>query len=390
MRRPIDRRLLRSASFAVCLCWMIVGSSVKSVAQDKCDPEVTLTLATEEFNAGHFYGLPAILQPCLEKKAFTNEQLVRAYQLLTQTYLILEDPAAAEESYLNLLKANPEYVSNPDRDPIDVVYLSKKFTATPIFSWFVNVGGNVTVPRVIRTNVSHEGSEQHYYLRPRWNLGGGICWNYNDRITAELGLNLVNSSFRYYEDKIYAYDNLTVKETQLAIQTPLSIKYTFVKQGLSPYGYAGISTSLLLAANQNLLLLNRTPILTGNEINGFEESREEADQKITFKRDLVNRSFHVGAGFRWKYKLDYLFVDVKYSFGMNNVVNEKTFVRDSSVPSSDSPAFTVGYVDDYFRLDQAFISVGYIKPLYKPRKLKRARTRSVLRDVKDESNEATQ
>lgn len=393
MCRTIDRRLLRSTSSVICLFVMFIGIQLRVQAQDKCDPEVTLTLATEEFNAGHFIGIPAILKPCMDKKAFTNEQQVRAFQLLTQTYLILEDPQAAEESYLNLLKANPEYVSNPDRDPIDVVYLSRKFTATPIFSWFGVAGGNVTIPRVIRTNVSHDGSDQHYQVRPRWNLGGGIIWNYNDNLTAELGLNILNSSYRYYEDNIYVYDNLTVNETQYSVQTPLSVKYTFIRRkGISPYAYAGVSTNLLLSARQEFFFLNRTPILGGNdEITGYAESREEGEQDINFKRMFFNQSFHMGTGFRWKYKLDYFFVDLKYSFGRNNVVNEETFIRDNSRPESDAFAYKVGYVDDYFRLDQAFISVGYIKPLYKPRKLKRARsTKGVMKDVKKEEHAENQ
>lgn len=393
MRRPLDRKLLRSVSFAFCLCVILVGTDARAQGQDKCDPEATLTLATEEFNAGHFFGLPDLLKPCLEKRGFTKEQEVRAYQLLTQTYLIMEDPLAAEASYLNLLKANPEYVSNPDRDPIDVVYLSQKFTATPIFSWFASVGSNVTLPRVIGSNISHEGSQQNYYVRPRWNLGGGIIWNYNDNLTAELGLHVVNSSYRYVEDKMYTYDELTVNETQYTLKTPLSVKYTFIrKKGISPYAYAGLSSRFLLSAKQDFLLLNRTPTLDGNEVvTGFAESREEGEQTISYKRDFFNPSFHVGTGFRWKYKLDYFFVDLKYSFGMNNVVNEETFIRDLTRPGSDEFAFRVGYVDDYFRLDQAFISVGYIKPLYKPRKLKRARSsKGVLRDVKKESDEENQ
>jgi len=94
--------------------------------------EETLNTAAEEFAAGRFYGIPAMLKPCLDK-GFSREQRQRAYLLLTQTYLLLEDPVAAEASYLEVLKANPEFVADPARDPIDLVYLSKKFTAAPVF-----------------------------------------------------------------------------------------------------------------------------------------------------------------------------------------------------------------------------------------------------------------
>src|SRR4051812_28440872 len=82
------------------------------------DCEETLRQAQAEFNAGHFYGISAILKPCIDN-GFTKEQQQRAYLLLTQTYLLIDDPTAAEESYLKLLRANPEFETDILRDPID-------------------------------------------------------------------------------------------------------------------------------------------------------------------------------------------------------------------------------------------------------------------------------
>src|SRR6267154_5304702 len=111
----------------------LLGVSRSNLSAQDNNCEQTLSLAAAEFEAGRFYGLPDILKSCLAK-GFSTEQKIRAYLLLTQTYLILDNPTAAENSYLQLLKADPEYVANPVRDPIDVYYLSKKFTTTPIFN----------------------------------------------------------------------------------------------------------------------------------------------------------------------------------------------------------------------------------------------------------------
>jgi hypothetical protein len=51
-------------------------------------------------------------------------------------------------------------------------------------------------------------------------------------------------------------------------------------------------------------------------------------------------------------------------------------------------AFRWGLVDNFFRMDNLSISAGYVYPLYKPRKLKKARTKSVFRSIKKQSNEA--
>ena len=72
------------------------------------DCEQTLALATEEYNAGHFYNVPSILNDCLTK--FNRDQRQRAFLLLTQTYLLLDDPIGAQRSYLEVLAANPEFI----------------------------------------------------------------------------------------------------------------------------------------------------------------------------------------------------------------------------------------------------------------------------------------
>src|SRR5687768_13417769 len=117
--------------FLLCICGF-------SGAAQTDDCELTMTRAVDEFNAGHFYVIPSVLSPCLDK--FSAEQRQRAYLLLTQTYLLLDDPIGAKQSYLGVLKANPEFVADTALHPIDVIYLSKKFTATSVFSWFAKAG----------------------------------------------------------------------------------------------------------------------------------------------------------------------------------------------------------------------------------------------------------
>jgi hypothetical protein len=362
-------------------CWLLF-TSLTIQAQNDC--ETILNKATDEFNAGHFYGLSAVLKPCIDNKGFSKEQLVRAYQLLTQTYLILDDPMGAEQSYLELLGANPEYISNPSRDPIDVVYLSKKFTATPIFSWYSEVGANITSPYVIRDHKVFEGSHQQYKLRPGFTIGGGFIWNINNKLTVEAGGNIITSSFEYLEDKINIYDNLTMTESQFSVGIPVSLKYTFVRSHISPYVYTGVSANLRLSVNQNYVFQNITPSQDGN--TPIIQSTER-DLKINFRRDFLNRSVHIGAGAKLKYKLKYFFADVRYSFGLNNVVVNDYLIRKEGEKDSDLAAFTVGYIDDYFRLNQFTLTIGYINPWYKPRKLKHTRTRGVLRDVKKQNDE---
>src|SRR5689334_20108405 len=93
----------------VCIGLCLWSASV--LAQDE-SCEITLTQATEEFQAGHFYSIPSILSRCLD--LFTPEQRIRANTLLTQTYLLLDDPVGAKRSYMEILKTNPEFTADPN------------------------------------------------------------------------------------------------------------------------------------------------------------------------------------------------------------------------------------------------------------------------------------
>src|ERR1044071_8875323 len=95
--------------------------SVQGVFAQSDDCELTLSRAVDEYNAGHFYTIPSVLEPCLNQ--FTTEQRQRAYLLLTQTYLLMDDPIGAKQSYLSVLRANPEFVPDTAVHTIDVIYL---------------------------------------------------------------------------------------------------------------------------------------------------------------------------------------------------------------------------------------------------------------------------
>src|SRR5690606_30004874 len=102
---------------------IVIGSVLSASAWAQGNTcEEQLNAATAEYEAGRFYSIASMLKPCLDK-GFTNEQKKRAYLLLTQTYLLLDDPIGADNSYLEVLRADPEFEADTARDQIEVVYL---------------------------------------------------------------------------------------------------------------------------------------------------------------------------------------------------------------------------------------------------------------------------
>ncbi|MEZ4972523.1 MAG: porin family protein [Cyclobacteriaceae bacterium] len=356
----------------------LVACSVGTGFGQDTDCLQTLARANDEFTAGRFFGIPALLKNCLDN-GFTNEQKIQAYQLLTQAYLILDDPIAAEDSYLKLLKADPEFVASPDKDPIDIVYLSKKFTATPILTPHFRVGTNVSFVRTIY-EVSTEGYpvDRKNNIRPGFSAGVGLDWNINDNISIAGELDFGSKSFKTTRNAISTDDFQESIERQLWLDVPFYVKYRDNFGKIRPFGYAGFAFNLLFTSTEELRTENRSA-------GGSQVPTEGPNEKIGYKRNLFNRSMLVGGGAYYKIGKDFLFADVRYMAGMTNLANE----NENYYNENGSLATSIGryrWIGDYFRLDNVSFSIGYVKPLYNPRKIKKANTRKVLREINKEDN----
>ncbi|MFZ1809286.1 MAG: outer membrane beta-barrel protein [Cyclobacteriaceae bacterium] len=339
----------------------------------------TLALANEEFNAGRFFGIPSLLKECLDR-GFTAEQRVQAYYLLAQAYLILDDPIAAEDSYLKLLKADPEFVATPENDPIDLVYLSKKFTATPIFTPHFRAGGNVSLVRTIhKNNTEPYPVERNNKLRPGFQFGGAIEWNINDNISVGSGLMFAFKSFKIEKTGISLDDRQEIIERQTWFDVPLYVKYRDNAGKVRPYGYAGLSLNALVGSNVELRLENLSS-------SGSQVTTEGPDEKVGYKRMFLNRSLLVGGGVYYKVGRNFIFADLRYMAGLNNLVNvEENYYGEDGAFSQNGTRYR--WVGDYYRLDNVSLSIGFVKPLYNPRKIKRVNTKKVMRDISKGENQ---
>lgn len=351
----------------------------------KTDCLQVLSQAENEFNAGHFYGLSSLLQECLENNGFTNEQKVRAYILLTQAYLLTDDPIAADDSYLRLLKADPEYIADEIKDPVDVYYLSKKFTATPRFTpTLVKAGTNVSFVRTIHrinTNSTPDSSKYKHLLKFGFQIGSGIDWNLSDNISVGAEVIFAQRSFETIGNHIFGGDDQIGRERQFWFDVPLYLKYADHLGKIRPFGYVGFAMNFLVADKAQLAFINRTTALDASQSTN-ENRTQGADVDLNYKRNFLNRSLVFGGGIRYKIGKDFVVFDMRYMAGLSNVTNTKYNFYDNK--RDYTMASTIGkysFIGDYFRLDNLSLSIGYVKPLYDPRKIKKARTKSAMKQI---------
>ncbi|NJN41189.1 MAG: PorT family protein [Flammeovirgaceae bacterium] len=272
---------------------MLVLCGTSAFGQDNTPCGVVLGHAEDEFTAGRFYGIPSLLSECLGGNELTNEQKVRAYHLLVQTYLLIDDPIGAENSYLNLLRADPEYIATVDKDPIDVFYISKKFTSTPIFTPFGRIGGNTSFVRPIHhVNTQSTPVETKNILKPGWQVGGGIDFNFNDNISLTGEANFSSKSFKESTSLIFADDVQNVTERQVWMDFPFYVKYQDDIGKIRPFGYSGIAINLLTSSKTEEVYTNKSPL--GTETG--DKTSEGPDFNLNYKRNFLNYSLVVGGG----------------------------------------------------------------------------------------------
>lgn len=341
-------------------------------AQENC--QQTLDLANGEFEAGRFYGLPSLLKSCLES-GFTKEQRFRAYYILAQAYLVLDDPIGAETSYLNLLKEDPEFKPNEKDDPIDIVYLSRKFTSRPRFTPHYHLGANVTFPGIIQgISTSASNVSMANTLRVGIQAGVGIDWNINDNWSLCSGISFSTKSFGVTTTNIAKADVSTLIDRSSWLDIPIYLKYSYDSGKIRPFGYVGLAANLLVSSSASLIFNDNSTISAQTRI------AQGPDIDLSFKRNFFNRSLVFGGGVKYKIGKNFLYADARYMVGLNNItIPDKNFYNSDGTLSTTLTQYQ--YVSDFLRLDNLSISFGYIRPLYDPRKLKKVSGKNLFRNL---------
>ena len=364
--------------------------SLPVAAQDsnqskETDCEQILIQAADEFNAGRYYGLPSLLQNCIDKGNFSNEQKVRAYLLLAQAYLILDDPIAADDSYLKLLQADPEFEASISQHPIDIYYLSKKFIATPVFTPHLRIGFNTSLSRTIYpTNTSGTPLDIKNPLKIGIQVGGGVDWNIDTHWSLCIEGNYAYKAFKKQSEYFFDSDQQTIVEKQNWLDIPMYIKYADDSGKIRPFGYAGFAVNLLWSA--------RGPdwLLKNNNSDG-KGSAQEANgpaEVLTPKRNLFNTSLVFGGGAKYKIGKDFVYADLRYMAGLTNLTNLENNYYDKD-GNFDLANTKYAEVSDLFRLDNLSISFGYIHPIYNPRKKSKPRLTTLFKKKKEVGKDKT-
>ncbi len=340
-------------------------------AQDQC--AISLKEAEDKYDLGRLYEIPELIQPCLED-GFTKEEKIRAYRLLTLTYLFLDYYEKADESYLELLTLSPEYNTNDEIDPVEIINHHNKFTTKPLFYITpVKIGFNFSFANVLLDYSLSQGlnGSEKYSSIPGFHIGfGGEMVIYgNFHLSAELfvsrkNLHLTDSHWDFYNT------NLDINHTEFEL--PVMLKYNFFRGKINPFISGGVSPGYLFNASVRNIKGNYN---IKSDIEGAPDEefpvQPRPELNTSKMKNRFNYSLLFGGGINYKIGINYLVFEARYSIGMLNVTNEKNrWNIDQNFPSGRDLKFPPGHVDDDFKINNLSFLVGFVKPLYKPRKIK--------------------
>lgn len=333
-----------------------------------------LAEAQQDFDQGHFYGIAGKLKDCIDG-GFNKAQKIEAYKLLTITYLYIDDPIGAESSYLELLKLDPEHNVDPSIDPIEVVYLNEKFTTTPFFTIQVfKAGVNYTKPLVINNYGADNTSmtNEKYEGNVGYTFGAGIDYNLSDYFSLGLELSFERRSYSY-SNIVFQNDPQGYRENLLGLSVPLFLRFTYPGKKWYPYIYGGYALKVNLASRFTDLNLNNVTPAKGDTPKTEQQVNVPDLTDATDLRNTLNTALVAGIGVKYRLNYEYISFDIRLDAGMLNHTNEdKRFLLTNENPTdlqepSTIPT-TLGIVMDDIRINDLSFTVGFVKPLYKPRK----------------------
>ncbi len=353
-------------------CWvLLVLVSLPALAQDqKTQTPCTqiLRLVRSTYESGRLHEIPNMVAPCLERSTggFTDEEKRETYRYLTLTYIYLEEPEKADEAMLKLLETD-HFFQISSLDPAEFKSLYKKFRTDPVFKLGIRGGLNVTQNNAL--NYNYVGSAGGGLGKYGVSLGFHAIASFEKEfskpsflkklvIAPELGF--MSRKFSYSnptlafadEDPSKSVSNQTFLIAQSFLDLNGLVQYKFTdKLDFKSYIGGGPSISYLLSST-----FQPTTVLG----NGFTNTEGAFSDAESYRK--LTTSFIVTAGIKRKIGGLYLTVDVRYQYGLSNMIN-------SSTRTNPSGAFNYQVQYNDYRMNTLVANLGLIYPYFKPKKL---------------------
>lgn len=377
--------------FLLITCFLGVYSIAKA---QNCAQE--LSQAERDYEAGKLIELPEkiikLFELDEENDCLTHEEEIRAWKLLTKTYIFTDNEIEAESALIGLLKADPEHVVDKQVDPRELSFLMEQFRTDPIFRIALKIGVNSSSVNVIDDLQYSTSPSSPSYNFPKFYNGktssgastysvDGIPSQFNPNAGIATGITVELSIERHimkgievslggqYRQSNYNVDSYIVgpntytslTNRQVYVRTPVLVRYNLwydehERHKIKPYVYAGASIDFLLSANY----------IDASRSGGTAFTLSEANADLTTLKQVneLDYSLFGGAGIKLRIKTHYLTLEARYDNALNNYINPDNRY------SNKSSVFDLAFIEDNLSLNNLSLTLGWAHSIYSPKKLK--------------------
>lgn len=347
--------------------FMIVFSFA-SYAQDgeERDCDENLNQARRYYELGQIEKVPAVLNKCLEE-GFNKTQKSEALELLVLTHQYDNKPFEAEDTYLELLKHDPEYEVNEANTPFELLRLYKTYHAPPVYSIGLIAGINSTFGQRIQSyNLGNAEDDLSEYGADGLGFQVGLTLKRYISKDFELNLNVLYNNLRFERTlNQLEFSNIVYREDQQQLLFPVSIIYDIELGKFSPYIRLGGGVSYMFTSEATIERLygqsniGNLPNVTGPPID------------ILGQRNNVNFFSTAGIGLKYKVPRGNIILDVRHNwFFLEQNRPSKRFENNILV-------YEYHYIDDDFKLGNVALSLGYTYSFHKIKLVKKKKKKEV-------------
>jgi hypothetical protein len=308
------------------------------------------------FDQGIIEKIPELLEDCIGN-GLSSQERVRARRLIIMAFLFDNNLADAEKSMAALLRDSPGYQIQPD-DPSEFTTLFSTFRTFPFLSLGIFAGANLSSA----TMTEHYGpynttlSEGHFSITgPEYQIGVGANIFLTDRFELNMESVYTRTSFAY-SNMQYGFAQIDREETLQRLEFPVSLTFDITGVNLKPYLRIGASYGYIISATSDYV---RSYTSTGSSL--FEPV-EESGVDIRNYRNASTVNAVIGSGIKYRIGRGYLVFDLRYFYGLSNLVNPGNRWEQGTV-------FSHYHADGDFHVDYFAFSLGFRYSFYKSKKI---------------------
>lgn len=313
-----------------------------------------LKQANNLFEQGDYTSCVQLLNNYLKSCDPSDKEIEDVYVLLTQAYLEQDNIKEAENSALLLLKENPNYRLKGGTQTEDFNSLIKKFRIVPLFSIGAKAGYNIPYYRSTRVFSILDSVDYGVPYIPKTSFQMGLRLDVepvkNLSVTAEF--EYVNSAYVRHLAQPHDWQ-LTYTENNLFLNFPFYITkyFNIKKENLKPYFYAGGAICNLNRSSGSIELNYTAVDVQTKEKDMYLLIKNQIDQKAL--RNVTTYSGLIGSGVRYKRNNALFYFDVRYSMGLNNLMDPNRRYRNGEM------IFLYNYIDNNYVLNSLAFTFGY-------------------------------